>query len=127
MDLSAFEVDDQPFPVEVVHPVSGKPIGLVIQVVGTDSAAYQNIQRKLQNRRLQKWQRNRSTKMSAEQLEEEQLELLCSCIHSWTGMVVDGKEVEFSPDAAREILVRFPFVREQIDEAIGDRANFLKG
>jgi hypothetical protein len=41
-------------------------------------------------------------------------------------ITMDKKELEFSVDNAIALYERFPWIKEQVDIAIGDRANFIK-
>jgi hypothetical protein len=61
-----------------------------------------------------------------EEIEANGLELLAKCTKSWIGVVIDSKEIEFSYDNVLMIYERFPWIKEQVDQAIGDRANFIK-
>jgi hypothetical protein len=62
-----------------------------------------------------------------EEIESDGLELLAACTKSWSGVVIEGKQVAFSHEAAADLYTRFPWIKEQVDTAIGDRANFIKG
>jgi len=128
--------------IEINHPTKNTPMGIRIIVCGSDSKTYQDIANKQQNRRFEKAQKARGLKLTAEEVNAEALELLVGCTKGWEsdildndGNVVEKKQaielnvdefLDFTPDNARLIYRRFPFIREQIEREIGDRANFLE-
>jgi len=106
---------------EVLHPVTREPIGAQIKLVGSDSERFRNLSRELVRRRVGK----KLSAASAEMLEQEALELLADCTLGWSGVMLDGQELQFSKKAAVDLYARFPWLREQADAFIADRANFL--
>lgn len=64
--------------------------------------------------------------MTAEEIEESALRQLSICTVSWKGVKLDGQELECNPDNAYMLYSRLPWLKEQVDEFVGDRANFLK-
>ena len=42
------------------------------------------------------------------------------------GVTVDGKELAYNKDNAAGLYERFPWIKEQVDTAVGERANFIK-
>lgn len=112
------------------HPVEetplkgsdGKPITL--QLLGIDSTEHQRAQRTITNRRLARPNR---AKLTAEQLQAEMIEVLVACTVGWSdNFQLDGQAFGYSTENARTLYERFPWAREQADEFIGDRANFLR-
>lgn len=129
LDLSSLEVIEGA-DMTVMHPVEdtplegsdGKPV--VFKVVGIDSEQYRSAQRAAQNRRLSK--KNR-LKITAEQLEYEVLESLVACTIGWSNnFEVDGAALKFSSENAKDLYLRFPWLREQVQDFVEDRANFLR-
>jgi hypothetical protein len=128
-DLSSLEVVEGA-EMTVMHPVEdipldgsdGKPV--VFKVVGIDSEQYRAAQRSAQNRRLSKKTR---MKITAEQLEHEVLESIVACTVGWSNnFEVDGAAMKFSAENAKTLYQRFPWLREQVQDFIEDRANFLR-
>ena len=107
---------------ELEHPVTGEPLGIKIKVAGVDSDYYRKEMRRQQNKRLKKGIRT----ISAEELENEVIELLVACTLDWEGIEYEGKVLECNKENARMIYKKFPWIREQVDNFINDRANFLK-
>lgn len=129
MDLATLDTQkgsDEGFALELTHPKTGEKIGAVINVLGVDSHQYQAKFRELQRKRLNQINKNpRRLLQTPEQTDAEALELLAAVTTGWNGVVLDGKDLAFSEDAARELYARFAWIREQVDQAVGDRANFL--
>lgn len=120
LDLTAKSNDGEWL--ELEHPVTGEPLGIKIKLAGVDSDIYKKQLRKLQDRRLRKGLRT----ITAEEFEEEQLQLLVACTLDWKGMIYEGKELEPTKENIRMIYEKFGWIREQVDNFIGDRRNFLK-
>lgn len=108
--------------IAILHPVTGKELGITITVIGADSERYRKNLRSLASGRLNR--KNRKP-MDVEEAEEEGLDLLAKATLGWKGVVVDGAEIPFSKDEAKKLYRRFPWVKEQVDAAIVDRGNFL--
>lgn len=105
-----------------IDDVNGLPIeGVRIKVLGIDSDAYKNQQRKITDRRLS----NRKMKITSAELESEGLSLLVACVVAWEGIEDDNGNIECTASNVRQFLLENPFVREQLDSAIADRANFI--
>lgn len=112
--------------VTIYDPRTRKDTDVVITVYGRDSKIYRDTIRTQVNRRTrQVGRRISSVTISAEEMEEEALILLVKCTKDWRGVVMDGKELPFSPENARMLYEKVPVIREQVDEAIGDRNLFL--
>lgn len=112
--------------VTIFDPRTRKDTDIVITVYGRDSKIYKDTIRTQVNRRTRQIGRRISTfSVSAEEMEEEALTLLVKCTKGWRGVILDGQEFPFSPANARTLYERVPVIREQVDEAIGDRNLFL--
>lgn len=99
----------------------GKPI--TITLLGSDSAVYRKAQNKNLNRRLAK----RNVKLSAEELQAESIETLAACTVAWSGFFDKaGQPIACNAEAARALYTRFSAIREQADNFVNDRANFLQ-
>jgi len=131
LDLAALDTKkgaEEGFQLELRHPKSGDPIGIWIRVLGADSDTYQELLRELERRHAEILKRNMRASLSAEERRAEALELLAAATRGWSDkMIVDGSMLGFSPDAARKLYARFPWIREQVDAGVHDRGNFLPG
>ncbi len=133
MDLSNIDIDkfaEAGAVMELEHPATGDVLlhegaPITITVLGTDSKTWRNKQREYQRQRIAKMSRS---KKNVDLLisDEDACNLLAECTIDWTGIIVDGKAIKFSKDAAVDLYSKYNWIREQVDAFIGDRANFLK-
>jgi len=128
MDLSNLETQASSI-LTIMHPANEVPLlggdnaPVTFSLLGIDSDEYRASQRVITNKRLS---RKNKFKITAEQLELETIEVLAACTVSWSdNFEVDGFAYHFSKENAKALYERFPWVREQVDEFIGERANFL--
>ena len=133
IDLAAIDTvkgSNEGFDVKIYHPGTMVNLGIIINVLGKDSDEFQKISRAQSKKRMAKMTKGgfRVQNMTPppEEIEADGLELLAKCTKHWSGVVIDSKEIEFSYDNVLMIYERFPWIKEQIDTAIGDRANFIK-
>jgi hypothetical protein len=131
LDLVALDtkkVADAGIEVQLMHPQTHASLPIWITVLGTDSDQYQALAQKQQQRRSDKMVRGRTWRLPpADEVEEDNLDLLAAVTKNWrTDCDLDGKPFpEFSTAAARALYKRFRWMREQVEQAIGDRSNFL--
>lgn len=124
------------FDVTLYHPGTQKDLDIVITILGKDSDEFQKVSKAQQKRRMSKFSKggfrpNVAFQAAAEELEADNIVLLASCTLGWkqgekNTITIDGAEIAFSRDNAEMVYERFPWIREQIDTAMGDRANFIK-
>lgn len=111
--------------IDIIHPTTKKKTGIKITVLSRDSDTYRDLQKAQANVRFKQFgKRTTSASLTAEELEEESIQLLVACTVGWKNMFYDGKSVEFNQDNVRMIYERVTTIREQVDEAIHDRSNF---
>lgn len=125
--LNTAAVAEEGAELDVLHPVENIPIGVKIVLAGKDSDRFQKFVRKQANKRTSKWRPGQKLSFTAEEQEQEKVDLLVACTISWSGVVMNGEEIPFSPEAAKELYSNpgFSWLVEQIDEFIGDREHFL--
>lgn len=94
-----------------------------IKVRGIDSDAYKKKQRQITDKRLG----NRKLKFTSAELESEGLSLLSVCIIAWEGVDDDNGLIECNESNVRKFLSEpaNAFVKEQIDNFIAERSNFI--
>lgn len=126
---------------QLLHPVSQEPIGIYITVLGKDSKAYRDVMNQQSRSRVTKAQKSGrlgSMTYSLEDVDRDALEVIVACMRSWRSEEKQGEEMVSSDTItikgealpinrvnALRVLTEFPWVREQLDTAIADRANFL--
>jgi hypothetical protein len=135
MDLESFATRskaEEGAPMEVRNPVTQEPLlqddgqPVTITLAGSDSDRFQRVQRHNLNRRLKNSGRRGNVTLTAEELDAEKIETLVACTISWSGIQRRGAPIDCTPDNARSVYKDFPWVREQADEFVNDRVNFLK-
>ena len=133
VDLSTIDTvkgANEGFDVRIYHPGTNEDLDITINVLGKDSDEFQKVSRAQSKKRLAKMNKGgfRSSGMVfPEEIEQDGIQLLAACTRAWKGVVIDGKEVACNLDNAVMVYERFPWLKEQVDTAIGDRANFIKG
>jgi len=124
----AINIDDIKFEegteMPVLHPTTGEVLkdekGQIasIRLAGVDSDIYRKAANIITNRRVKG---SRNPKMTAEKLDADTLELVCKCTLSWTGILIKEKV----PKTAEELYAGAKWLRQQAEEWMHDRANYL--
>ncbi len=135
MDLGKFDTQrnaTQGVNMELKHPGTGQVlkqdgtgVPITINLTGRDAADYQQLAHKVQNKKLDKAGRSGRLKVTAEEIEDDELALLVLSTKGWAGITIEGVAIEYSPEAAKQLYLRFPWIREQASEFVADRSNFL--
>jgi len=130
IDLSSIDTvkgANEGFDVQIYHPGTNEDLGITIRVLGKDSDEFRRISQAQSKKRLSKMTKGgfRNATVSPEEIEQDALDLLASVTKSWNNVVIDGQPVGFSKENALMVYERFPWIKEQVDTAIGDRANFI--
>lgn len=135
MDLSTLDTTtaaEAGATMDVVHPATGAPLTqqdgstVTLTLAGQDSERFRKADRKISNKRLATSASGQRVKLTAEGIDADSLERLVACTIAWNGIGWGGADKECTPENAREAYKRLPWLREQADTFIGDRANFLK-
>ena len=132
IDLSSIDTvkgSNEGFDVQIYHPGTNEDLGISIHVLGKDSDEFIKVSRAQSKKRLAKMSKGgfrNTAPVPVEEIDQDSLALLAACTKSWKGVIVEGKAIECTPDNVVMIYERFPWIREQVDTAIGDRANFIK-
>ena len=106
---------------ELLFDEDGKPV--TITLYGKSSKPYRNAVTAMQNRELRRM--HKKDVRTAEQTLEESTSLLVACSATST-LEINGVAVN-DKDTFKQLYndPRFSWIRDQVDEAIGDQANFL--
>ncbi len=111
--------------VEILDPVTGEATGIKITVASPDSAQYRQVSLKVQNEQLQYAMKNKG-KTTAERLVNNALEVLVGATVAWEGITEGGKELPCTPENVRKVYEEVGFIKDQVDEFVGDVRNFFK-
>jgi hypothetical protein len=134
-DLSALDTSatsDTGAKMVVLHPATGVALNaddgeeVFIVLAGEDSERCKAARRAISNKRLKAQSSGLRVQVTREEIEADDLDVLVSCTMGWGGLALDGKDLEFSPANARVLYTKLPWLREQANAFITDRANFLK-
>ena len=99
---------------EIITDEDGNQAVLIL--AGMDSDIYKRASNMVANRR------SRKMKMpKAEQIQADSIEILAKCTLGWKNLVINGAE----PASAELMYTEYPWLREQADAWIHDRANYL--
>lgn len=135
-DLDTIEACNSGTEIELKHPTTGEKLGIFVGIVGKDSDVYREFQRKAFNRYLREEalakKRGKDAQVrTVEDLEDDSLKLLVSCTTSWrTGdqkwMLYKKEQLEFTPENCEMVFKTRPWIRDQVNEGIGDLELFMK-
>lgn len=94
-----------------------------IELYGSASKQYRNAITAMQNRALRRGNKQKAT---AEDLREESVKLLVACSARGVNLEYNGGPLD-SADAFRELYSdpKFSWIKDQVDEAVGDVSRFL--
>lgn len=129
--LQAKEKAGKGAPLTLCHPISGEKLQdkdgkpVTITLLGSDSDEYQKQDRANNKARLAKAQRSRRFIPTPEELEADNVALLAAVTTGWSGIVVNGEAPECNTTQAAKLYKEQLWVREQVNEFVSDRSNFL--
>lgn len=122
MDLLSIRPDS--IEIEIVHPGTRKPLGLVLKCVSLEDERVKTIERSLKNKAL----RGGRNSVTAEKLDENTLMVLAATIIDWTWpeslTLGELNQPECNKDNIRK-LVAISWIASQIDAALGDESAFF--
>lgn len=124
--------------VEIFSPTSGGSIGLHIMILGKDSDNFKAITTAQNKKRLTKMMRGNLVKpdlISQGELDSDAVDALVAVTKGWfsdaAGLkpeslsIKAGEEtVSFSAENCKRLYTEMPWIKEQVDAAVADRANF---
>lgn len=117
---------EQPTKVEIRHPATGLPFGLVLHVVGYESERVRKVERRIANAAMKQQRR----KLTYDEARDNTLSIAAATVTAWDwpeGFELSGNSAPAcTPDNVKELLRQCPFVGEQMDAVAGDRASFLE-
>jgi hypothetical protein len=108
------------------HPVDGTPLlrddkePMYIRLAGMDSEHWRRANQANFDKRAKSRQR-----VTAAIVEEDTINLFVACTLGWN-IQMDGKDVDFTEGHVRGFYTEFTWAREQADNFVADRANFLR-
>jgi len=99
---------------------------VTITLMGADSNLFTSARHQMLTKRLKKQLgRRNQLHLTAEEMDNETLDILVKCTLSWEHIVVSAARPPCTAENVRNLYRTYPWIREQVDEFIGDRSNFL--
>lgn len=116
---------ENPFTLEPLHDEQGP---FYIDIIGGDAGDVVDVTQAIDDARLDRIQRTRSIVTESEIKRQEDAEILAAATKGWRLPPLGGADIPFSKERAKEIYLdpRFPWIKEQVDKAVGDRKRFFK-
>ena len=131
MDISAFIPTVDTVDVELKNPVNmevmtnadGSPMTITMYL--PHSKQYKEVRHAQTNKRIQESQKKNRKTITAEEIENETLDLLVKTTAGWN-ITYKDKQPKFSEDVAREIYELAAFIPEQLFEGVAEAEVFTK-
>jgi hypothetical protein len=110
---------------EPMVQTNGKPVW--IKFAGTESERWRKARNSVGNRYLKTAEpRRQPGPRTAEEGIADLAFQYASATLAWEGIVDEGQEIEFNIANAKRIYSKYEFLRQQIDEFLGEKRNFWK-
>lgn len=145
-DLDTSKASDKGAEIELNHPSTEAPLGIFITVLGKDSEVFREHGKNRYNEDVRREaaasRRGKSVPpYTAEELEEKAIETLVLCSLGWRTEVkgegkspvsepclfYKGEKLAFNVPNCKRVYAENLWIRRQVDDAIGDLENFMKG
>lgn len=108
------------------HPVTSEELPMKIKVLGKDSEKFIQLSEEFRRSSLDDLKANKTTEQRMASASEYGDKLLVACTLEWQGIELDGKKLDCTPENVKLVYKRFNWIKDQIDTAIADRANFIQ-
>lgn len=130
MDLNSLKPvkADKGATLEIIHPETEEAIpGMTITLLGQDSAVYRKIQLAKQQAILNRMSKGKKmVDLDAEKLAEDTIDDLVKLTVKWSGFEMGGEDLPATPENVRMVYAEWPWIREQAQEFVANRANFFR-
>ena len=112
----------------IVHPETEELIeGMTITLLGQDSKIYRKLQMSKQQAALNRMAKGKKAlDLDAEKLSEDSIDDLVKLTTAWAGFTLNGKDLECTPENVRTVYADWSWIKEQVQEFVGNRANFFR-
>lgn len=133
MDLANLDFGKNPeitAVMNVIHPITGEEMfqddgvtPVTVTLLGMESS----VAKRITKARAQKQLNKRNQKVDLDEAREFTISLQAKLITASQGLTENGQDLDLTDHVTSvDVLTRFNWLREQIDEFITDRANFYK-
>ena len=112
--------------VEIIHPLTNKPVGIKFLIISRHTAEVKNLARQMADKRIASARKGKPIDTAS--LEDESLDLLVAAVKGWDGVEDEGKPIPCTAEKVREILSTpgLEWIRKQVDDALGNDALFFQ-
>jgi hypothetical protein len=129
-DLSDLKPKSDTITVDLLHPGTGDPLAsekskMQIILYAPHTKEYKQVVHEQQNKRLERLRSKKKNFVSAEDIENLALEMVVKVTKEWD-ILLNGEVPKLTVDKVKEIYTEYPFIVEQINEAIDDYNSFTK-
>jgi len=119
--------------VTIYHPATGKPLlnadktEMTVTLHGPYSTLYKTVLREQQQKRMSDAPRAARMTLDADEIESMSNDLLLRCVEAWNITLEGDKKLpDYTRDAGAKIFAEFPWLRDQLQTAMGNVADFLE-
>jgi len=124
MDLSVIKAVDRE--VELRHPATDEGLGMYFYLRSPHSDEVRKAERSWLNKRLAKRKQN----LTAESLEAAAEAKIEAAVSGWrfdsSDVTIDGEQPDFSPQTLRSLIRDHVWIRQFLDEELGDFGSFFE-
>jgi hypothetical protein len=126
MDISGIIEYERLFTLDLLHPVTEKPLGIKFQIRSAGSKEAKDVLRRLTDENTERLQKRKIIKGAT--LERQELEKAASYIASWDwgDNTWRGKKMDLTPSLVLELLEAEGWIFDAVTEAAGTVANFTQ-
>lgn len=113
--------------IDILHPSTGEKIGISVTVLSINDEKMAAAKRRIQNKKLELDRRGKTFK--ADDLEENEMELLTTAITGWNwegDVDFHGEKPAFNEKNVKAVLKELTWFKQQIMEAVGDEKAFFQ-
>ena len=136
VDISGIDVvkaANEGAPIPIMHPITGDPLGLNIFILGSDSDEFRKVTTEQNRRRLKAMTKGGVFKADAvpqSVIDNDGLTALAAVTKGWEPPIIIEKgetPSSYNKDNCIRLFKRHPYIKEQVDAGVADRAVFSKG
>lgn len=106
--------------------IDGKLSDAFITVIGCDSEKFREMRLERRRAEVKRLESGAMKELSQREMDEIACDTLAKCTLGWRGIAKDGQELTFTEQAAFNLYLQYPAIREQIDAAIMEREHFVQ-
>ena len=127
MKVSQFEELDEAR-CELLHPITGKPLGAAVRLCGPNSAKRKAIIADRARRIRRQVEKTGKLRLDDPEVEfDNNVAMLAACTLGWEGIDDDdGQPLPFSVGAAEQLYHGADWLRQQVQAAFDDKELFIK-